>query len=265
MRIAWLTDVHLNFLAPEVVRDFLVQLNDTGAEAFLISGDIGEAHSVTTFLEQIDEAVRRPIYFVLGNHDFYFGSIAHVRQSTIELCRQRPRLHYLTHSGWHPLTAKTAVVGHDGWADAREGDYMRSYVAMSDYRLIAELAHLNKASRWPILQRLGDESAAHIHTHLPRALEKHEHAILVTHVPPLRNACWYDGQISDDEWSPHFTCQAVGCAMLEIMKQHPDRRLTVFCGHTHGCGETQPLPNVMVYTGGAEYGHPTVARIFEVE
>jgi len=266
MRIAWLTDIHLNFLQPQQVAEFLGMLRDTAADAILISGDIGEANSVTDYLVQIDEAVARPIYFVLGNHDFYFGSIAAVREKTQELCRQRPNLKYLTSSGWHSLTERTAIVGHDGWADAREGDYIRSYVMMNDFRLITELASLNKVDRWKVLKQLGDEAAAHIRQHLPAALEKHEHVLLLTHVPPLRAACWYDGQISDDEWAPHFTCQAVGCAMLEVMQESrfSDRQLTVFCGHTHGCGVTQPQPNIVVHTGGAEYGHPTVARVFDV-
>ena len=83
-------------------------------------------------------------------------------------------------------------------------------------------------------------------------------------MPPLREACWHEGAISDDQWSPHFTCQAVGTALVEIMRDHPDHRLTVLCGHTHGSGECAPLPNVHVLTGGAEYGRPAVNRLFEL-
>jgi len=55
----------------------------------------------------------------------------------------------------------------------------------------------------------------------------------------------------------------VGDAILEIMPQYPQRRLTVLCGHTHGEGVCQPLANVEILTGGAEYGRPAVARVFE--
>jgi len=44
-----------------------------------------------------------------------------------------------------------------------------------------------------------------------------------------------------------------------------DHQLTVVCGHTHGAGETQVLPNLLAITGGAEYGRPKVQRVFEVE
>jgi 3',5'-cyclic-AMP phosphodiesterase len=114
------------------------------------------------------------------------------------------------------------------------------------------------------LKSMGDEAAAHVRRHLPAALEAREEVYLVTHVPPLRAACWYDGRISDDEWAPHFTCQAMGQALLEIMPRFPDRRLTVLCGHTHGSGFTQPLANLRIHTGGAEYGQPVLHQVLEV-
>ncbi len=37
------------------------------------------------------------------------------------------------------------------------------------------------------------------------------------------------------------------------------------CGHTHGEGEAQILPNLKVLTGGATYGEPTLQRVLEVD
>jgi hypothetical protein len=163
------------------------------------------------------------------------------------------------------LTPGVALVGHDGWADARLGDYERSLVMMNDYKLIAELAAHGKRDRWPILQALGDEAAAHIRTVLPKALERYPHVLLATHIPPLREACWHEGRLSDDEWAPHFTCKAMGDAILEIMRDYPQQKLTVFCGHTHSPGQCRPLANVEILTGGAKYGLPAIQRILEFE
>ena len=99
---------------------------------------------------------------------------------------------------------------------------------------------------------------------LPRCAQRSK-INLLTHVPPFRQACWHEGRISDDQWAPHFTCHAVGQAILEFMADHPDKRLTVLCGHTHGHGETQPLSNLKVITGGAEYGRPEIARVLELD
>ena len=105
---------------------------------------------------------------------------------------------------------------------------------MQDYRLIAELAGRDKRQRREVLQSLGDEAAAHIRQVLPRALADHRDVVLLTHVPPWREACWYEGRLSDDQWAPHFSCRAMGEAILECAAAHPDQRLTVLCGHTHG-------------------------------
>jgi hypothetical protein len=64
---------------------------------------------------------------------------------------------------------------------------------------------------------------------------------------------------------PHFTCHAAGQAILEVMRDFPDRQLTVLCGHTHGRGEFRPQDNILVLTGGAEYGEPDIQRVFELE
>ncbi|MCE9544886.1 MAG: metallophosphoesterase [Planctomycetia bacterium] len=268
MRAFWLTDIHLNFLSPQETDVFLEDLAAARPDAVLLGGDIGEARNVIGQLARIDDVLAVPIYFVLGNHDFYHGSIAGVRRAVDELCRLRPRLHYLTTGGVTSggvvrLAPGVGLIGHDGWADVRVGDYERSLVMMNDYRLIAELANCSKQERLPKLRALGDEAAEHIRQVLPAALAENEHVLLLTHVPPLLAACWYDGRTSDEEWSPHFTCLAVGEACLEIMAGHPERKLTVLCGHTHSPGTCQPLPNMTVLTGGAEYGQPAVQRVFE--
>jgi hypothetical protein len=134
---------------------------------------------------------------------------------------------------------------------------------MNDFKLIAELKGRNKLDRWEVLPGLGDEAADHVRRVLPPALETYAEVVFLTHVPPFREACWHEGRISDDYWAPHFTCQAVGQAMMEIMRLHPERRLTVLCGHTHGSGETAPRHNLQVITGGAEYGNPQIAGVFE--
>ena len=61
-----------------------------------------------------------------------------------------------------------------------------------------------------------------------------------------------------------MACGAVGEALTDIMAEHSDRSLTVLCGHTHGAGETQVLPNLLAMTGGTEYGRPAVQRVFGV-
>ena len=105
---------------------------------------------------------------------------------------------------------------------------------------------------------LGDQAAAYFREILPKALARYRNMLLLTHVPPFKEACWHEGHISDDEFLPHFACQAVGDVLIEMMQSHPECNLTVLCGHTHGSGTAQILPNLQVKTGGAEYGQPAL-------
>ena len=131
------------------------------------------------------------------------------------------------------ITPDLALVGHDGWADARCGDYAASRVLLNDYRLIRELTGLTADARGEALRALGDESAAHFRRVLPEALARHRRVVALTHVPPFPEATWYRGRIADPEWLPHFCAGALGDALLEIMEAHPDHELLVLCGHTH--------------------------------
>lgn len=263
MRVVWLTDIHLNFLRDADLPEFFASLPT--AEAFVITGDIGEAPSIAGHLRRFAE--RGPIYFVLGNHDFYRGSIAGVRAEIRDLCRAEPNLHWMPDAGVVPLTAKACLVGHDGWGDGRLGDYYGSTVLLNDFALIREFNGFeeNAEERLAKLQALGDEAAAYLRAILPQALDQFPHVVVLTHVPPFRASCWHEGKLSDDGWLPFFTCKAVGDALGEAMAAAPHRRMSVLCGHTHSSGEALILPNLYVLTGGARYRQPSVQRIFEIE
>jgi Icc protein len=262
-RVTWLTDIHLNFLPDAAVEQFCRTVADICPDAVLIGGDIAEAHDVCRYLADLSAMIPAAIYFVLGNHDYYHGSIRATRDRVQQFCSKVPELHYLSRDTWHELAPGVGLVGHDGWADGRLGDYPRSLVRMLDWKLIEELAGHDHMSRWEVLKGLADEGAAHIRRVLPEALAACHQVVLLTHVPPFLGACWHEGQISDAQWSPHFTSHAMGQAILEIMERHPAKRLTVLCGHTHGSGEYRPTNNVEVITGGAVYGAPAIARLME--
>ncbi len=269
MRLAWMTDVHLNFLEPLGRRQFLESARDQ-ADAFVISGDIAESPSITGVLQEMADVLRKPVYSVLGNHDFYRGSIVMTRVEVAGLAEQLESLMYLTATGVVELTRQTALVGHDGWADGRLGDFDRSDVFLNDYVAIRELRKwkgefaLDKPALRAALNALGDEAARHIENVLQEAVAKYPSVIAVTHVPPFKEAAWYDGRHSDDNYLPHFACKATGDAMRKVMEANPQSRLLVLCGHTHGSGEVQITENLQVLTGGAEYGKPVIQRIFDI-
>jgi len=292
MQLAWLTDIHLNFVGDKQRHEFLESVSKQ-ADAVAISGDIGESHDIGQFLREINEVIQKPTYFVLGNHDFYRGSIAQTRAIVTEIAEHSPNLGYLTAMGVSELTPQTAIVGHDGWADGRFGDYWNSQVLLNDHVPIAELAKwytghsqrqlspdedemaesskwhrtpfLDKANLLKTLQTYADEAARHFENVLEETASRYDRIIGITHIPSFREAAWYQGQVSDDDFLPYFACRAVGDVMKRVMRANPQSTLLVLCGHTHGGGELQVLDNLRVLTGEAQYGHPTIQRMLEIE
>jgi hypothetical protein len=156
------------------------------------------------------------------------------------------------------------LIGHDGWGDARFGNHTTSTIMLNDFRLIKEIAFLDKPALGKALNALGDEAADHVRRVLPKALETHKKVLFLTHVPPVREASTYQGNMANDEWAPYFACKAVGDALIEIMATHPDRSLTTLCGHTHDNAVVEVAPNLLVKCGHAEYQAPKVNGLIEI-
>ena len=257
MKLAWLTDPHLNFAGTLKVEALLAQLRAWAPDALLVSGDLGEAHDLEGWLLQLTYEAKLPVYFVLGNHDFYGSSIAQVRHDVRALCQAHPSLVWLGGlSEPVVLSSRVALVGHDGWGDGRAGDVMGTRVMLNDFVQIQELRGLGRAQLAGRLAALGDEAAAHLGEQAKLALSSSPEVLVVTHVPPFVEAAWYEGHPSDDQWAPFFVCQAVGRALEALMRERPTQRMTVLCGHTHSAGEAWILPNLLVRTGEAVYRHP---------
>jgi len=263
-RLAWATDIHFEFASVDEIVVFCQGVVEAAPDGLVITGDIGQAPSVERYLRTLDKALSMPVYFVLGNHDFYHGSIAAVRAAITTLVSGSEHLVWMSEVGVVPVGAETALIGHDGWADGRCGDYAASRALLNDYRLIRELSGHSPRTRLTVLNALGDEAAAHFRRVLPEALARYRRVIAITHVPPFAEATWYQGRISDPDWLPHFCSQAVGAVLTEVMDAHPDRELLVLCGHTHGGGAVQIRPNLRVVVGTAEYGKPVMQEVIDV-
>jgi predicted phosphohydrolase len=265
MRVVWATDIHLNFLDAEGRASFFSSIRAHQPDVVFVTGDIAEAPSLPFLLDEMRRAIQVPLYFVLGNHDFYYGSILQVRNSLKNWCQVQPGLIYLSTTGLIELTPSTVLVGHDGWGDGRYGNYHASPVRLSDQELIVDFQDLDREAVLRTLHALGDEAASYLRERLDRALASYQHVICLTHVPPFKEACWYQGKMGDEDWLPYFACQAVGEVLLNVSRERPDSYITVLCGHTHHAGIVQLRPNLRVITGSAEYGASSIQDTFELD
>ena len=263
-QIAWMTDIHLDF-AKATFPQFCHFIKTSPADAFVISGDIYNGlPSGWELLKIMEKHAGRPIYFVMGNHDYYGTSILPTRMGISIACTQSKYLHYLPSEGVISLSEKTALIGVDGWADGRYGDFFSSPVDLNDYYYIRELTDLSQSDRFKQLNVLADNEASKARKFLMDAFQRFSQVVMVTHVPPFPEAALYRGKPTDLDYLPHYASKVMGDTLLDIMSQWPHRNLLVLCGHTHGKALYEPLPNLCIRTGAAEYGAPRIERVMGI-
>lgn len=265
MKLAWLTDIHLNFIDNDARKKFYDEIRITHCDALLISGDIAEAPCLLDLLCEMADHIKKPIYFILGNHDYYRGTIKDVRETLAILSKTHQQLFWLPATGMQQLPHDTILLGQDGWADGRLGDYQKSRISLNDSRMIADLFQekiLGKFQLVEKMQQLADIDAIALQNDLVQAIEQQPKKIIIlTHVPPFKEACLHKGQVSDENWLPYFSSKVMGDVLMPFANNNPSIDFLVFCGHTHSEAHYQPLANLTVKTGKAEYYRPEIQEV----
>ena len=269
MNLAWLTDIHLNFIDLARRPQFYQEIVDSTCDRVLISGDIAEAPCIKELLQELSCFIKKPVYFVLGNHDYYRGQISEVQSEMTDLSKSNEFLFWLPASGPLRLNDNTFLVGQDGWADGRLGNYYESRVVLNDSRMIADLFQekiLGRSQLLAKMQQLADHDARQLRIQLIEALKKHPKKIIVlTHIPPFKEVCLHEGKTNNDDWLPYFSSKATGDVLNDMCVTYPDIHFLVLCGHSHDKAKYNPLPNLLVEAGHAEYKMPEIQKIIYTE
>lgn len=271
------TDIHLNFCNEARIKMFCDEVLDVEADAIVITGDIAEATTVIDYLGFLSVNLEKslPIFFVLGNHDYYGGSILEVRNNmkkfftyTEDMKKNRaPRLAWLGSSGVIPLTGDTAIVGHDGWYDGQYANWFTSNVWLNDYSSILELNNASyiKQLLFEKINELSRESAEYVRKNVTKAFDSgYRHVFVATHVSPFRETSTFKGKMSDENWMPHFSSKAMGDVLLNLASSNPEKVITVLSGHSHGGADVSVASNLRVIAGAAKYREPKIGQIFDI-
>ena len=270
--LAWATDIHLDHAERDRALAFFQSLGASGCSRILLGGDTTNADRLAADMTLLGKVAGLPVSFVLGNHDYYGGSISRVRATAAELKDQGPG--WLPADGCVELAPGVGLVGIGGWGDASNGNHDNSPVMLTDYFVISDLAAVYDKDRddmslagqpalKELLRTLGREDAEALRPHLQAAADLYHQVVVLTHVPPFPEAAWHQGAPSHEDWLPGFSCRAMGRELMAAAERFPDTVFTVLCGHTHGEGRAELRPNLTVHTQGAEYGEPKF-RLVEV-
>ena len=273
MKILHITDPHLNCIQEKSDRvKFYLSLQDR-CDILLISGDIAESGTVTDFLVEASCHLKKPIYFVLGNHDYYGDYVNNTRRRMITLTYSHYPVYYLPISKAIRLRFDTILVGQDGWADGRYGNYIDSPLDMPDSHFIKDLYFEKQKGKIELLakmQQLADNDAMQLKRDLNLSLAYPvypRNIIVLTHIPPFQEAYYYQGKMADEYGSPFFTSKATGDILLEFATQHSTIKIVVLSGHTHSFAEYTPpeCPNLTIVVGIAEYGKLMVSSSIDID
>lgn len=266
--LVWTTDTHLNFLKQSsAAKKFAAYLfeENPDAQGLIITGDISDGKRIEDHLRGLAEGWTKPIFMVLGNHDYYHSSWAVIDAKVQKLVEEIPHLHWLN-QGFHEVDGH-AICGVGGWYDAYHGN-SHSGVELNDFHLIDELVPVG--SFRPLLleeirKRAGYEADI-LASQLKEACVTDNEVIIVgTHVPPYAESAMHEGKPSDREWVPWFSSASIGATLDRFAENNPEKKFIVLTGHSHGSGIYQRSDNMTVYTGPAIYGFPNECGVINTK
>lgn len=260
MKLLWTSDLHFNFLTPARQEKLFEDVNNSGASAFLIAGDIATSKSIIDVLDRMSKGIKVPIYFVLGNHDYYNGSIIETEVRITKFCEEFKNLIPLfAVDGPISLSPAVGLVGINGaFGDFGYGN-KDTTVELTDFTAIEELRITGKEKRIPVLHNFASMHAYSAKKKLEYAVsDGFEHIILLMHVPPFDAASWYKGQQSSPDFLPYFSNKKIGESIKNVAEDNPNVKFTVLCGHTHGHGSVRVLSNLRIITCGSDYRYPSL-------
>lgn len=262
-RLLFAADLHLDCSEPWM---FMEAIRDFDFDTLVIAGDVGNALTTTDYLRTIQEVLRKPVLFVLGNHDFYRGGPIDtlLKQYEWEFATW-PVMHLNEHK-LIELSPSTALVGIDGWADGRGGEGTKSTMRINDSLYIHDLCQAAKLGDEALFARMGqlaDQSKIALRQVLTLALEHYETVYVVTHVPPLEKACRYLGLPNPQNSLPFFCNPTMGKELKRLARLYPQRQIKVLCGHTHDRFYYQS-GNLEVWVAGATYRYPAAEKLFTI-
>lgn len=265
MKLAWLTDIHLNFLHENGSRIFGQAVREEiECDACVITGDIAEGNSLQFCLSEFKAGFEKPVYFILGNHDFYNRSFKEV-EDTVKKHLHKPDegITWLTISEPVKLNDNTCLVGSCGFYDGLAGIGGLSRVGMMDWDVIKDFCGKITIDLLRMKSR-AYEMAMQAEVNLEKACkEGYENILFATHYPPFPGACWHMGQQSNEHWLPWFTSVTMGNILAKVALKYPEKKFTVICGHTHSEGIYKHFDNLVVYTGKATYYKPNVYMVLD--
>ena len=259
----WITDSHFNFVAKTKLIGFFIDLQCAVPYGIFITGDISTGPLVAKHLQCMAKIVHCPIYFVLGNHDAYRASFEEVEKSIVRLTKSEQNLVYMTNSDPIELSSDVAVIGHDGWYDAKWRDPYTPLIFIWDFFFIKDFRSLfSNKERMDVVRERAKRASESIAEKLKLALKDHSTVYLLTHIPPWPNVGRW---LIDKFWMPYNSSKVIADEIVNIMNQHKDKNLIVLAGHSHLRRRAIISDNIELRVGFAKHGQTIIEEVIRID
>jgi predicted MPP superfamily phosphohydrolase len=263
--LLWMSDLHLDQATAKNCRKLLGDLKNTEYDAAVITGDTAASDTLVQHLKALaDACAPRPLFVLLGNHDFYGSSLYATQSQVRRLCHKTANLHHLQDHGVVWLNERTVLLGHHGWADARCGWGSKTRVQSPDHWCIEDFKKLDQAGRFNLMAELGSASTSWIRQNLNHVLRKAESVIVATHVPAFLTSAHYNGTPCGPCHSPHYVHASLGGLLIGAARHNLEKQFTVLSGHTHSEVQEKILANLESRVAGAKRGTPRIQGVLPV-
>ncbi len=266
MNILWSTDIHFNLCVKQhrCIRKFLKRIEKHNPDALVISGDISTGRHFEKHISQLAKSFGKPIYFVLGNHDYWKSSWEDTTSLAIKLSGDISNLFFLDQDYYE--FDNHVICGTGGWYDAFYGN--TNSTPTNDIINIFEMSFCNN-NRYlliDIIRKQAKKEADKLAVILNKACQtNNEVIVVVTHIPPYIESSWHEGEYSDRNNLPWYVSKSTGDVIDTYSEQYSNKQFMVLCGHTHSPGIYKRQNNLTIYTGKAVYGLPDSCGVINIE
>ena len=275
LTLTHLSDLHFDHCSEVQIVEFAKQII---SDVILITGDISTSHKFRNHIFLFERYTNRPIYYVLGNHDFYYSSINEFRNKVCDIDRMSQFLKYLSSVPYIQLSNNTAIIGHDGWYDAN--NIISEEIYMNDWSLIKEYATTPDLNFYKIAQiskQICNISIKHIADSIAKVTKQKKNInniIVATHVPPFEEIFQQISKSPEtinsrrkrfDILKPWYLSNSMGILLKKAADTFPHIKFSIFCGHLHENASVKIKDNLYCYTSEAIYSQPRIGTIFVIE
>lgn len=239
----WLTDLHVDRLSKVQHQELINKISAAGAEQIWLTGDIGDPPFNWQFLETLLKRLDVPIYFVLGNHDYYHQSIADMRTQAWQLTCEFEHAYYLTMT--HPIVrGDMMLTGVDAWANTND---IPLKARTWDAEAIDNWAALSLSELQQAMNVQAQEDAKHLRLQCEQGITKRtKNVYLLTHIPPLHAVQSDKAKPLQNDRSVFYSC-ALADVLTDLQKDYPTIAFHIYSGHVHKTFQYQISENM--------YGH----------